>query len=97
MEGKKKASKNTKPGPPAIVIETDVQINVTAKKRTNMVIALMRCTIKMIAPTIATPHDKTEGTATAIETINLAVMTTKGMRRLQNPLRTAKVAIMLTI
>ncbi len=43
-----------------------------------MVIALTRGAIKMIAHTIAIPHDKTEGTATAIEMINLAVMMTEG-------------------
>jgi hypothetical protein len=62
-----------------------------------MVIALTRGAIKMIAHTIATPHDKTKGTATAIEMINLVVMMTEGRRRLKNLLRTAKVAIMLTI
>ena len=41
--------------------------------------------------------DKTKETATAIEMINLVIMMTEGMRRLRNPLRTTKVAIMLTI
>jgi hypothetical protein len=85
-----------RPGPLAVVIETDVPINATAEKRTDMVISLMRGVIKMIAHTIATPHDKTEGTETAIKTINLITMMTEGTRRLRNPLRTAKVAIMLT-
>jgi hypothetical protein len=94
---KRRPTRTPRLGTPAVVIETDVPINVTAKKRTDMVITLTRGAIKMIAHTIAIPHNKTEGTTAAIKTINLVIMTTKGTRRLRNLLRTTKVAIVLTI
>ena len=51
----------------------------------------------MIAHTIANPHDRTEGTAIAIEMTNIVTTTTEGTRRLRNPLRIAKVVTMLTM
>ena len=62
-----------------------------------MAIGPTRGAIKMIAHTTAIPLDRTAGTATAIETINLVVMTTEDTQRLRNPLRTAKVDTMLTM
>ena len=57
----------------------------------------MRSVIKMTAHTLVNPHNRTKGTAITTVMINLGVMTTEGTRRLRNPLRTAKVAIMLTM
>ena len=84
------------PRPPVVAIETDVPTNATAKKGTDMVIVHTRGAVKTIAHTTATPHDRSEGTATAIKMINLVATTTEDTQRLRNPQRTAKVAIMLT-
>jgi hypothetical protein len=97
MDGKKKANENTKTRASSRCDQTRRSNQCDRQEKDQHGHRTYERRHKMIAHTIAIPHDKTEGTATAIETINLIVMMTEGTRRLLDPLRTAKVAIMLTI
>jgi hypothetical protein len=69
----------------------------TIKTETDMVIDLMRGTIKTIACIIAIHHAKIERTATIIEMTSLVVLTTEDTPRLWNLPRTIKVATMPTM
>jgi hypothetical protein len=97
MDGKKRQRKTPRLRTLVAVTGTGTLTDVTAKTVTDMVIGLMRGTVKTITLTIAIHHAKIKRTATVIKMTSLIVLMTKDTPRLQNLLRTVKVATMPTM